>query len=277
MNKLICLLLLMLLLAACKKDNPEAGTGVLTSCYVEYLFFRDDISFTDWQTMSYPPGSALSLSCGYVYSNDEVARVNGGFVPVPAGSNLVNYIFSSTTAYDSVYRNSNLVQVFTKYIDSEGHILLNPSSPLEFFTDSQGRLEKITTKKISVDKTDLFYTWSDHQVTESFSDGRVRRKFIFENENLTGVVKEQYDNHGNLFSKKEILFEDYDDHPNPLKNKFYLPGAFFRSFSQNNYQSITINQYGKITDTTFGLLSHSRYTMPISYLPNGYPDFGEYH
>ena len=82
MKKLICLLLLTLILAACKKDSPEPGTGLLTSCYVEYLFFRDDISFTDWQTMSYPPGSALSLSCGYVYSNDAVARVNGGIVPV---------------------------------------------------------------------------------------------------------------------------------------------------------------------------------------------------
>ena len=82
-------------------------------------------------------------------------------------------------------------------------------------------------------------------------------------------------NNDTLVYKKEILFTEYDDRPNPLKNKFYILGAFYRAFSKNNYVKVSINEYDWI-DGVFVKNQIFSFTVPFQYTAEGYPVYGDY-
>jgi hypothetical protein len=123
---------------------------------------------------------------------------------------------------------------------------------------------------------DLIYHYSKDKITETINDEFTNRTFYFEHGNLSKVLSEKYDNHGVLISVDEILFQDFDHNPNPLKARFYLSGAFFRSFSENNYQRYVRNSYFRSPDSTMTLIYSGSFAYPFTYNSSGYPMFGEY-
>lgn len=273
MKKVLTVCLLILISMGCSKKESEVPGNEPESCQVKYLFFRDDISFTDFGTMS---GISGPYICSYNYHQGSVNRITGGYFPVPAGTNLLNYIFSYSTVYDSITAGNNTFQLFEKYIIDDGNTFEKSTNPLIFYLDAQNRLVKVFRKDgLNPDGYDLNYTYANDQITETFKTSYTRRTFFMDKNNLVKVTAEHYDPQGNLYSTKEILFLDYDDHPNPFKNRYYITGAFFRAFSQNNYRAYTINQYGKTSDSTFGLITTSHVDLPLTYHSNGYPNFGE--
>jgi hypothetical protein len=70
--------------------------------------------------------------------------------------------------------------------------------------------------------------------------------------------------------------QEYDNAPNPFKGLYYIPGAFLRSFSANNYTSYTVNEYDMLTDTTYGIISSIHCRFPFTYDSDGWPEFGSY-
>lgn len=123
----------------------------------------------------------------------------------------------------------------------------------------------------------LKYNYSPNQITESDESGRILRRFYFDNNNLVKVVAEIYDIQGELNSKTEILFKDFDDRINPFMNKYYIKGAFFRAFSMNNYKTLIRSKFKKLTGDEFELINSYSTTVAIDYDHLGYPIFGDYY
>ncbi len=275
MRKISILLFILLTTFGCKKDESSSTFRKLKNCNIEYLFFRDDIQFSDFQSLSFPPGDSI-LVCSYNNDFDHLVKITGGFFPVPQGTNLTGYLFSDY-AYDSLAVKDNIFSLFSKFIDGDGITHEYSTNPIDYFLDSQNKLLKINIRNVFYPNGfELNYKYSENLITEEIYDSLIKRKFYFENKNLVKVIAERYNPPGVLFWKKEIIFQDFDDNSNPFKNMYFVKGAFFRAFSEHNYQSYTVNEYGQLADSTFGIYKTYKVSMPLFYNADGYPKFGDY-
>ncbi len=268
MKKIAKLIIIIIAISGCNKDETPSKTPRLKNCRVEYLFFRDDITMSGDASMIIPPTDSSNTKCRYLYAGENMTKTLGGFY-----QGRSNKVFSNAV-YDSIVPNGNKVYVYTKYITSDG-IEGNAFNPLIFTLNSNGKLMKITSRdSFHPYGYDFNYTYSANKVTETNNNGKILRTFYFENNNLVKVVSEMYNFQGAIFSKKEILFQEFDNKPNPFKDMYFVKGAFFRAFSDNNYKSYTSDEYKKSTDGTLMLTSHYWVSMPFLYSTDGYPLFG---
>lgn len=275
MRKSAAILLILIIVFSCKKDEIASTAPQLKNCRVEYLYFLDDIILKSGQSLCLLPEDTLFTGCSYSYANHLLTRVTGGFVAVPSGSNFSNLCFTKD-AYDSISSVDNRIYVYTKF-KIGGSIHEDINNPTVYYLDSQQRLIKINKRDAwHPNGYDLNYTYSDNMVFEIGNNGLTRRKFYFENNNLVKVDYEMTDQLGAVFWKKEILFQEFDNMPNPFKNMFFVKGAFFRAFSENNYKSHTTNEYSRSSDGTLVPTWYSWFTMPILYNAEGFPMFGDY-
>lgn len=271
MRNFAILLFTFLFLFGCKKDDQPTPALKLQNCDIDYLNFSDDYRFAN-STLVYPPKDRVETICTYEYENDKIVKVTGGFLRVPSGSNFSNFVFSRDV-FDSIVYNSNEISVFTKYTNLP---LANTSTPVIYNLDSQNRIQKLTLNNGFDTSFEVNYTYSNNEITEKNKNGVILRKFYMEGNNLVKIVKESLDFQGKLFSREEILFQEYDTNPNPFKNKYHISGAFYRAFSENNYKKTTKLVYTILIDGTFGLLSTFWYFKTILYDEKGYPLFGAY-
>ena len=263
-NKLMLLIILLASLS-CKKNDTTISDPKLLNCSINYLKFQDDYRFLG-KTIFFNPFDSLQVS--YTYKGDKIVECIGGFQPVPSGNNFFRLLFSSEVR-DSIAYKGDSVCVYTKpgytYFESE-----NPQSPT-IYVYSQNRLQKLIRR----DGFEVNYTYTGNQIVEKNSNGIVLRTLYFENNNLVKIVKENINTENTVVYKKEIFFNEFDNNPNPLKNKYYLLGAFYRAFSENNYKSTIENEYYLIDDT-LRLTGTYTYSMQIRYNSDGYPMFGDY-
>lgn len=270
MKKTITPFIIILMLLGCKKDEIPV-TQKLKNCSVNYLYFRDDILLGNEQSIHLLPFDSVFTGCTYYYKGDKVTRVEGGFIP----TGFIEQVFSKDV-YDSICYNNNAVYVYKK-IRSGDETWNDDYHSGIYYIDSHKRLIKVLMKDaFHPDGTFLNYTYNANLVTESDNSGKTRRQFFFENNNLVKVLYEKKDTLGVVFWKLEIMFQEYDNKPNPFKNMFFVRGAFFRAFSENNYKSFTRNEYRRFSDGTLGLVNYYWYTMPFLYNADSYPLFGDY-
>ena len=260
-------LLLSILLLSCEKDNEVSPDKRLRNCAIEYLYFEDNHLFRN-NDYSFPAADALELKVRFKYKGEDIIKSIGGFLPVPDGTNFSNLIFKSE-AYDSIVHQPNTTKVYTKpeveYIWDD-----DPSNPIIYKTNKNNRLQKVIRR----DSTTCNYVYSDDLIIEKDSENNIRRKFYFENNNLIKVETEDTNSEGVVDYRKEILFQDYDNKPNPLQNKYHILGAFYRAFSENNYEDIQVYEYER-RDGEMKVTTDYWYEMPIDY-DDGYPKFGDY-
>ena len=118
MRKISIILFILLPTFGCNKEDSSSTYRKLRNCIIEYLFFHDDIQFSDFQSLSFPPGDSI-LVCSNNYDFDHLAKITGGFFPVPQGTNLSGHLFSDY-AYDSLAVKDNTFSLFSKFIDGDG-------------------------------------------------------------------------------------------------------------------------------------------------------------
>ncbi len=253
---------------ACNKSDEPTIDKNLLNCSVEYLNYTDNPLFNN-SDLTYPPNDVLATKIQFEYFEGVLVRIKGGFVPVPAGGNLTNLVFDVDLVYDSIVYEGKQVKVFTKP-EFAYTAFDKPENPIIYQIATDDRIEKI----IKRDEVQLIYYYNDNQVVEKSIEGEVLRTFYMENGDLVSVETKKYVQ-GILAYKKEILFSEFDQSPNPLKNKFYILGAFYRAFSNNNYRKYQINEYGMV-DGEFIQTSSYSFSMPFAYTSAGNPVYGDY-
>ena len=275
MKKIAVLFMVALCLFGCKRNTIHPAELKLKNCHVEYLYFKDGIFLTSDLTLTFIPDTTFSTKCNYEYSGNEMTRSDGGFAIIPTGSDYSNNIFLNDV-YDSICHLGNDIYLYQKG-RFNGKIVNDYRNPIIFSLDKNGRLIGMSKENPWIGgRYKLSYTYSQDKITEADSTGVTRREFYFKNQNLVRVEDYTYDSQGKIFSKEEILFSGYDDHVNPFRNKYFVKGAFFRAFSQNNYTSFTRNEYDRSTDGTLELSGYYMFSMPIKYDSEGNPEFGDY-
>jgi hypothetical protein len=249
-------------------------TRKLKNCDIAYLFFHDDIQMIHDYSFGIDPLDSLGDLCSYSYSGERLASTTGGFIPLQPGSSYSDFVFTRN-AYDSLFYSNSKIYVYEKY--KAGYNIYNIHNQLVFSLNEQNHLVKINIKDILFpDGYDYNYNYSDNQITETHQNNEINRIFYFENNNLVKVTEDSKDNQGLVRWKKEILFQEYDNKPNPFKNMYFVKGAFFRAFSENNYQRYTVSEYFLSNDSIWGETSTYSCSKPILYDSYGYPKFGDY-
>lgn len=260
----------MFIVFGCEKDDTAIPKGRLKNSIIEYLTYTDIHQFPS-KNLLVPPCYCVPMETKiqFTYDNQKLTRVNGSFVNIPQGTLLYNPEFSAD-AYDSIVHLENKVLVYTKpptaFYSND-----NPENPIKYQFDDHQNLTGITSRN----GVQLTYEYNVNLIVESIESGEVRRKFHMENNNLVRVESENISLDGELVGRKEIIFSNYDNNPNPFKGMYYITGAFYRSFSENNYSKMTITKYTKNEDefvVTFDITKE----FDFGYYNSGYPKFGNY-
>lgn len=278
MRKITILLFTVLAIVSCKKDDLVTSTPRLKNCNIGYLLFFDDN--IEWLNSGnhiiVSTEDPIGPNCTYTYEGENITKSAGGFFNVGSGNIFSTLIFTNDS-YDSLHFEGNIIYSFAK-TKFEGTINNSFYGPSIYSLDSQKRIKQFFKRdSFRPDGYNLSYTYSNNLITETNDKGQTTRLFHFKNNNLVKVVTEYYDPQGVLGMEKEISFKDFDDKPNPFKNMYYVKGAFYRAFSENNYKSYSINESMNLGNGTFESIgTYNSYAMPIEYNANGYPKFGEY-
>ena len=191
-------------------------------------------------------------------------------MPYDPFSSFLNKMLTNNM-YDSIIKLNETYKVYTLPTSMPYYFTDNPDNPVEYIINDQ-EIQQITRR----DGFILNYEHESHFIYEKNEDGLVLKKFYLENNNLTKVEKFKYDLNLEVYQRTEILFQEYDSSPNPFKGKYYVLGAFYRSFSENNYRSYTINTYNRLDDGSFQLYQTLEASPPFGYTDDNYPLFGNY-
>ncbi|HBZ65600.1 MAG TPA: hypothetical protein DEO70_02095 [Bacteroidales bacterium] len=271
MRKTIISIVIIISIFCCKKEDKTEPVHYLKNCATEYLNFFDDNKYFNNSSLTFPAKVVSKTIVSLQYSGNRVVRATGGFMNAPAGNNFMNLMFFNDV-YDSIVYVDNSIYVYTRpdvFYSSVGD---DPEKPTVYIKDAYGRLIKTVRR----DGTEFNYKYHVNQIVEESSNGEILRNFYFKDNNLVRITRESGDTSSLYYSKKEMLFQEYDTKPNPLKNMYHLTGAFYRSFSENNYSQFTVNEYRHLDNGKIGIVNTSWYSIPIVYNAFGYPKFGEY-
>lgn len=270
-NKITIVSILLLILLSCIKEEPNIQPPKLSSCGASYMLYSENLTRILDPEIFYPPDTSTP-TFSYEYDNYNIKRITGGFIPMYSHDDRF-----SRNAYDSITKESNSIYVHHKYL-FEDTIIEKINSPEIYEVDGQNRIVKITKEAPSPysGMIDLFYEYSDNEIIETDENGDTRRTYYFENENLTKIITEYEYPDGIILIKNEIIFQGYDDKPNPFYGYYHILGAYFRSFSKNNYTAFTVNRYKLMDDGSYELIETIDREIPLSYNANGYPMFGDY-
>ena len=238
--------LFLVLFASCSSDdndnfidNPCKLTKVRAGAlYYEYVEVENFISFsTEFNEINFEYDS-----------NGRINKVTGGPIPTASGSNLSSWIFVNIPIYNITYQNNTVT--LDSNIESVDGDNVN-----EYVIEN----EKVISRSV-VSKYNFFinlltnydYEYFDNYI-EEYRNDELFRTLYFENENLVKIEELKYFNFENpsedpntLIGKTEYIFSEFDNTTNLLKGLFYIDGAFYKAFSQNNFQKITQNNYNYI-------------------------------
>lgn len=276
-RELLWILFVLSMTAGCRKEESAVpASPELKSCFVEYLYYPDEITMGTVQQIGFPAGPALSLKFTYIRENGHPVRTLGGFGSVPLGTGGIRWLFSND-AYDSLVDRGDSVSLYAKCVYEGGVTWESTLNPVVFVTGTDGRLLRIRRKdSFSGGSYNLVYHFSGNTITEWEEAKYLNRTYYLENGNLVRVVRERWMPDSVAGFRREYLFSDFDDKPNPFKGRYYIRGAFFRAFSDHNYQRISINDFSWMADSGWVQNARSEYTMPLTYTSSGYPAFGDY-
>ncbi len=222
MRKLFFVFALAAVLFGCSSDDSEPSCRLMSVSTLPFWF-------DDYLTGVPSVDPRFDGKLHFSYVNGKIAKVKGGMIR----RNEPHAFFLSGSVEDSIAYQADSVYVYLS------HNLVNTPALVNTYKISNGQLKYVhKVERLVSGETfysDLTYEYDGDVVIEKRS-GTPRRTFEFENGNLVRVTQNFYGLQGQYTGKREWLFTNYDTSPNLLKGKFYVEGAFFAAFSENNYR-----------------------------------------
>lgn len=181
--------------------------------------------------------------------SQKITTIIGGPIRIPTG-NGIEWTYSSLPIYEVSYEGSSVI------IDSQIETITNENTNRYTIIDGKIISKTVieTLNFFIYEITEFSYSYFDDFIVE-YREGELSRTFYFENNNLIKIEKLYYYGEGNPFGeagtlagKDEIIFSEFDDTLNLLKDLFFVDGGFYKAFSQNNYHEISFISYEYIDD-----------------------------
>jgi hypothetical protein len=234
--KKYALFLAVLLLASCSQNNEPTISCKLNKVKIITLIY-DDLSPIIYST-------SFSGNLTLEYNNDgSVSKVYGAFLNYPSGSSLSNWANNDNTYDEYNYSGNTLTVTHSANRNEKPYIK-------EFnFANNGQLLSKKVTNLYPFTSSPINYTYEyiGDTILEK-SNGTLYRTFYLSNGNLQRVEKLMTNLSGQIIGKNEYTFENYDNTPNLLKGMYYINGAFFKAFSNNNFQKYTYQNYNYVNN-----------------------------
>jgi hypothetical protein len=216
--------------STCKLERIEAG-----ALFYEYIDFDDAIGFaTTFE------GVLLNYD-----NSGRISTINGGPTLVASGSNQDSWLFTNIPSYTVFYEDNTVsINHNVTFFDSE---TLNTYSINNDKIISRNVVS--TLNYFNYELAEYTYQYFDDYIEES-RNNELFRTLFFENNNLVKIEQLRYGNiedplgePNTLVGKTDYIFSDYDTNENLMKGLFFLDGAFYKAFSNNNYQKISRYNY----------------------------------
>lgn len=227
MKRLFSILILMLILISCEKDNKDVPP---------YSFDMYRTNFMTYYAMGGATSDTNKVLLEY-YPDGKLKKRTGDIIPVPVPPYPYPYAYCDCVVDTFIYT-ENQVEVgrFMEY-QGENHLVQTTT----YFFDND-RIKMITAAPTNsfytTDTTFLFYNTNgiiDSSLTYRYHENDLRRRlkksFSFDEDgNLVKVEGEDMSNY-----RTEEYFSGYDQKENPLKDLLGLEEVFYRTLSENNF------------------------------------------
>ena len=222
---LLFLIITFIQLTSCSDDNEYLNDCKIISCSVSTLTYPD-IN----QVISYNQNFSGKIYFEYDDQN-RINKILGGPVRYLTGANSYGYYFTDDVETTVSYDNNDV-------IIENASFLIN---------DNKLNSRKLTNSFYNIE-SEYFYKYKENLIQEILND-KVNRTFYFTNNNLSKVEQIIYSlDYSTIRGKKELIFSDYDNNENFLKGLFFINGAFYKAFSDNNFKTIEYKTYDYIND-----------------------------
>lgn len=248
---------------ACSSDDSEN-----VKCSLEevssFAMYYEYYPFQIFSSILNPDFDKIRL---YYDSSGKLEQVSGGPVPVSTGANSIEWTHSYDITYNFQYDGN------TVYID-QSHASIDDFSRSEYVIVDNKIISRIVEPvfdyTIPTGPREYHYVYNG-DIVEEYHESFLWRAFHLENDNLVKIETFFYgiaEPH-NLVGKNEIIFSEFDDTPNLLKNFYFMDGAFYKAFSKNNYFKIEHKSYTFNGDDFVLLNNHESFTFSVGYHDDG--------
>jgi len=212
-------IILLLLCNSCTDNNEISKNCNITSCDVSTLLYPE-IN----RPILYNPNFSNKIYFEYDNQN-RIIKILGGLVKISDGANAFNYSFFDGLETNVNYENNNVI------IEND------------VFSIIEDKLNsKKTTESPYYNQIEYNYEYNENFIQE-LQNGRINKTFYFTNNNLSKVEQIIYKADYSISRKKELIFSDYDNNDNLLKGLFFVSGAFYKAFSDNNFKTLEYKIY----------------------------------
>ena len=263
--------ILTFLIVSCTNNNDETVLPKRVTSVKYIALIYDDITLSNY----YNPSSG---KISFEYDNlNRINKVIGGLVLAGSLTNFYELTLGDE-AQDNISYENNVIKVECSYNTD-----YRPYNK-EFVVQNDKIISRsvVNINPYSTPAIVFTYEYLNNTVIEK-KDGNSFRTFTITNGNLTNVEQINYgyvkiENVwvGNqIIGKKEYVFSDYDNTENLLKGKFYINGAFFNAFSNNNYRKMVINYYAFVNNQ-YVLNDYSTLDFNFGYDSNNISNLFEY-
>lgn len=196
------------------------------------------MTFDDVEINGYNPDYSGKLNFEY----DNFQRI----VKVKGGLKTIYLVFPSVTTWafnddvsDTITYDGEIISV--RY---SNNLQRRPFDKEFLVSNGELKSRKVTLYYRPFNAAPEIYTY------EYITDGVIEKKngvnyrtFTIQNGNVTKVEHLIYNSDNQITGKEEYLFTDYDNGINLLKGKYYINGALFKAFSNNNYKGYKYYKY----------------------------------
>lgn len=262
---MIGLLLIVFLFVACKDDkiiNEEAVTSEnikLFSVKTDALVYDEMLKTVD---LSYLPFYHISNNKNFSnriffeYNNkQQIVYTTGGTILMKLTPDFTTLSYTDYIKDTIQYIGDTVITINSSFN------FANPNITKSVIKNNQLVSRKVILNFPVHAENNYTYSYSGDKVTETMNGVRTANYYLTEG-NLTKVEKFIYNKAGDISMKTEMIFSGYDKSINLLKGKFFITGAFYCAFSENNHNKMVVQNYSMVDNE---LAVYSRYPDTITY------------
>lgn len=261
MIKIIYVGIILVLISCSTDDSVETNKKLfkILSAKTNTLIY-DEIN----EPVLFNPNFLNKINFEYNTQN-QIYSIIGGPVLILVGTNVDGYTFVNDVINEIRYSGDTIIT------ENSINNINNPDIYKYVIKN-----DKLVFKQV-IANSSFYYTFNynyeyvDNRIIE-YLNGKEKSIYFLTQNNLTKVEKFNYNLTGDvIIGKQEMFFSNYDESINLLKNHFFINGAFYKSFSDNNYNSYEIKEYSFENNQYILIntaLSSFNYTVDSNNIPN---------
>lgn len=227
-QKFVVLILIVLFSVSCSNDDSSCR---LVSIQTKTLTY-DEIG----TVITFNPDFLGKTNL--IYNNNKIVKTKGGPYTYNDG-NAAPIRFSNDIENNIWYEGNRVI--------TEDNFDLDNPKRVEFTIEAGQLIRKKENYLNSIPPfvVEYDYIYSANSVEEK-RNNLPYRMFYFEDGNLVRVEQLFYNSNHEIVSRNDLIFSEFDTNENLAKGMYFIKGAFYKAFSNNNHKRVERKRYDYI-------------------------------